>query len=175
MISIHRILGDSRISFFLFAVISSASLIMAYTAEYSYGLEPCILCLYQRVPFALVIGFAVAGLLLLQKWRYSSPVFLGLITLSFAVNSVIAAYHTGVERKWWPSFLEGCTIPQIEGSITDVLAQIQAAPMVRCDEIPWTDPVLGLSMANYNALMCAALFAAALYSAFLSSQKARQI
>jgi len=152
-----KILSDPRLALFNFGVFAAAALGMAFMAQYAYGLAPCDLCIFQRYPYALIIVLAAAGIWLYGRWKYVGPVFLGLTSLTFLANSVIAAYHTGVERKWWPSFLEGCTIPQIEGSITDVLAQIQAAPVVRCDEIPWTDPVLGLSMANYNVLFCGVL------------------
>lgn len=158
---INPVLTNSRAAFFFFGVISAVALAAVYVAEYRFGLAPCQLCVFQRIPHMIVVGLCVLGLALDGKWTKSAPVFLGLTALSFAANTVIAVYHSGVERKWWPSFLEGCTIPQIEGSITDVLAQIQAAPLVRCDEIPWTDPVIGLSMANYNAAICFALALAA--------------
>lgn len=86
---------------------------------------------------------------------------MALIGLTFSANAVIAAYHTGVERKWWKSFLEGCSTPDLSGSIDDLMARIQAAPVTTCDAIPWVDPILGLSMANYNVLFCAALAAIA--------------
>ena len=35
-------------------------------------------------------------------------------------------------------------------SPADLLAQINAAPLVRCDEIPWQ--MFGITMANLNAL-----------------------
>ncbi len=134
----------------------------ALISQYVYGLHPCILCIYQRVPYVIVIVLGLLGFALAGKKPKVGTAFLSLISLSFFANSAIAAYHTGVERKWWASFLEGCTIPEMKGDITDVLAQIQAAPIARCDEIPWTDPVLGLSMANYNVMLCFALAVLAL-------------
>jgi len=163
---IRNILQNERLVLLTLGGISAASLAMAYIAQYAYGLQPCVLCIYQRIPFALVVAFAVLGLLTGKYPR----LWLGLSALALAANSVIASYHTGVERKWWPSFLEGCTIPEMKGDITDVLAQIQAAPVVRCDEIPWTDPVLGLSMANYNVALCLAL---ALFAALACCKKMR--
>ncbi|MFA5592389.1 MAG: disulfide bond formation protein B [Micavibrio sp.] len=160
-----KILSNSRLCLFLLAVISAVALAMAYTSQYVYGMQPCNLCLYQRVPYALVILFGFAGIALSGKWSKAGPVFLGLSAMAFLANAVIAFYHTGVERKWWASFLEGCTIPSLEGNIMDVLAQIEAAPMARCDEIPWTDPVIGLSMANYNVALCLGLFAVAAIAA----------
>ncbi len=161
MNTLCNFLSNQRLALFGFATLSAAALGSAFVAQYAYGLAPCVLCIYQRIPYALVIAFAFFGIGLGAKWQKAGSVFLGLISTAFAANAVIAFYHTGVERKWWASFLEGCSIPEITGDITDVLAQIQAAPIVRCDEIPWTDPMLGLSMANYNVAACVVLAALA--------------
>lgn len=152
--------NDTRAAHFAFAVIAAGALAAAYTAQYGYGLAPCELCLYQRAPYYAVIAFAILGIVQHNK-PHMGKVFLGFTALAFAINAAIAFYHTGVERKWWPSFLEACTIPEIKGNITDVLAQIEATPAVRCDEIPWTDPWFGLSMANYNVIICLILAIAA--------------
>lgn len=162
--SFKACLGRQSGLFAALAGLSAAALAAAYTAQYVYGLDPCVLCLYQRVPFAIAIALCLAGLWLGRKGPTAGTHFLmGFTGLAFAANSVIAAYHTGVERKWWASFLEGCSFPAFKGNITDVLAQIQTAPVAFCDEIPWTDPVIGLSMANYNVLYCAGLAALAFY------------
>ncbi len=147
------LLSSHRLMLLLFAGISAAALGMAYIAQYGFGLAPCILCLYQRVPYAVIIALGIIGYVLNKHPR----VFLGLISLSFALNAVIAAYHTGVERKWWRSFLEGCSTPDLSGSIDDLMARIEAAPVTACDAIAWVDPIAGLSMANYNVIFCAVL------------------
>ena len=164
---IIRLLSNTRLMLLSMAGISAFALAMAYTAEYGFGLKPCILCLYQRIPFAVVIILGLAGAFMDMKGQKTAPVFLGLISLSFLINSIIAFYHTGVERKWWVSFLEGCATPDLSGDISALLARIQAAPAVRCDEIPWADPVLGLSMANYNVMFCLGLFVVSALSAGL--------
>ena len=62
----------------------------------------------------------------------------------------IAFYHSGVEQGWWEG-PASCAAPDITGlSPEELLAQIMAAPIVRCDEIPWE--MLGLSMATWNGL-----------------------
>ncbi len=164
MQALKNTLSNQRLSLFIFAAISAGALAIAFISQYAYGLQPCELCIYQRIPFAIVITLGVIGILLGNTKPNVGKASIALIALTFAANTVIAFYHTGVERKWWPSFLEGCTIPEMKGNITDVLAQIAATPAVRCDEIPWTDPVIGLSMANYNVLVCLALAIAALYA-----------
>lgn len=156
-----RYLSDKRLMIAFFAAISAAALGMAYIAQYGFELHPCVLCLYQRVPFWSIIGLGVIGAL----WNKYPRAFLGMISALFAANTVIAFYHTGVEQKWWRSFLEGCSTPDLSGSIDDLMARINAAPVTTCDAIPWADPVFGLSMANWNVPFCGVLALLAAYCA----------
>ena len=153
------------------ASISVASLIAAFASEAFLNLEPCILCIYQRWPYALVILFSVLGLLI--KSQLLRPM-LALSGLSFLVNSGIAFYHTGVEQKWWQSAVEGCKVDFAaltgEKSTQSMLENIMSAPTGNCAEIPWSDPILGLSMANYNVVLCLGL-AAICFASFILSKK----
>ncbi len=162
------LLSHKVFAFFSFAAISALALATAFVSQYAYGLQPCVLCIYQRWPFAVAIVLCTAGVALGRSNPRLGTALMALTGLTFLANAVIAFYHTGVERQWWASFLEGCTVPQIEGNITDVLAKLAQTPVVRCDEIPWTDPVLGLSMANYNVAVCLVLAAAAFYATTLT-------
>ncbi|HEY9164284.1 MAG TPA: disulfide bond formation protein B, partial [Magnetovibrio sp.] len=46
----------------LLAAVGAGALVMAYVAQYGFDLEPCILCLYQRIPYALVAILGFAGM-----------------------------------------------------------------------------------------------------------------
>ncbi len=137
----------------LFATLFSlVSVLGAWTFQ-SLGYQPCQLCYYQRYPHyaAVVIG----ALALAVGW----PKLAWLGALAAATTSAIGFYHTGVERKWWPGPTSCTTGTDISGlSPQDLLDQINAAPLVRCDEIPWrlSDAipwdVLDITMANLNAL-----------------------
>ena len=72
--------------------------------------------------------------------------------IAFLTNAGIAIFHSGVERKWWAG-LEGCSTPDMTGSVEDLMARIQNTAVTRCDEFSWN--LFGLSMANYNAALCA--------------------
>ena len=69
-------------------------------------------------------------------------------------------YHAGVEQGW---FASACAAPMTGGSIEDIRAQIMAAPLVRCDEVPWS--LAGLSLAGWNALVSVVVAALTLYGA----------
>ncbi len=168
---LRPLFANPQNALWFFGAVAALALGTAFIAQYVYGLAPCVLCLYQRWPYAAIIAIAVSSCFVLKKSPKAAPALLALTSLVFFLNAVIAFYHTGVERKWWPSFLEGCAVPEMKGNIADVLARIQTAPVVRCDEIPWTDPVLGWSMANYNVLFCIGLGMLALYTLKLASAK----
>ena len=132
------------------AGISLFSLMMALIAQYGFNLRPCDLCMMQRVPFVLNIALGITAYFC-KAYR---PHLIGLSGIAFLVNSVIAFFHSGVERKWWQG-LTGCSTPDMSGSIDDILKRIQETDVVRCDEIPWS--FMGLSMANYNVPFCLGL------------------
>lgn len=131
------------------------SLAAAFAAEVFFALEPCRLCITQRYPFAIGAAGAALGLMLRRRGANFHAGLSGLLSLNFLVNAGIAFYHTGVERKWWPSD-ELCRLPPVKGG-QSFIENILSAPMGRCDEIPWADPLLGLSMANYNVMLCLGL------------------
>lgn len=144
--------------------LSLSALAAAFASEAFLGLEPCVLCIYQRYPYAFAALFSLIGLLLRKRRRLASAL-LGLCALLFLGNNTIAVYHTGVELHWWESAVESCTIFQFKNENQSVLENILSAPLGRCDEIPWKDPILGLSMANYNVALCLILSLFCLYGA----------
>ena len=88
-------------------IASAGALGSAFTAQYLFGLEPCVLCIYQRWPFAIAIAIAAGALLLVRSGR-SPRWLLALAGLVFIANSAIAFYHVGVEQHWWQGTAE-CT------------------------------------------------------------------
>ena len=148
----------------LMVVIAAAALAMALLAQYVFDLQPCILCVIQRYPYGIVIVLGLLGLFIGKKSRHWAAAGLFLIGVTFLVNSGIALYHTGVEQQW-------CAVPAMAGGMDQILADIQSrTEAVRCDEIPWSDPILNLSMANYNIVFCLGLGLVAICSAVMILQ-----
>lgn len=135
----------------LASVIALAS---AYTAQFGFGLEPCVLCLWQRIPYAAAILLGIFGLIARNNNKLVA-VFVLLSALALLIGAGIAGYHVGVEERWWVSGVEGCAVSfEEEGaSAASLLDKIMQAPTVSCTEIAWRDPVLGISMAGYNAAL----------------------
>jgi disulfide bond formation protein DsbB len=131
--------------------ISIVALAGALVGQFVFDLPPCHLCILQRIPFVAVIILGLIGLF----WARSRLVMMSLSAVAFFVNSGIALYHTGIERNWW-SESSGCAVNfDFEQSAQSLMEQITSAQVESCATIPWADPILGLSMANYNVLLCA--------------------
>ena len=138
-----------RFSSLIIAQVSIGALLVAYYAEIVHQLEPCILCIYQRIPFALVIIFAFTGIFrpTLLKWIL---LFAG---IAFLVGSSIATYHVGVEQHWWESSCTGELVSKL--STTNLLQELQNKPVKPCDELEWK--LFGISMSSYNVFYSLAL------------------
>ena len=131
---------------------------MAYIAQFGFGLEPCVLCLYQRIPYALVAVLGFTGLMR----PHLSPKLLVLAALVFASGAVIAAYHVGVEQHWWAS-ATGCSGNTSKTTSTlDLIQSMQVKPPKACDAVDWT--MLGISMAGWNVLFSIVAGVASLFA-----------
>lgn len=131
---------------------SAAILLGALGFQFIGGLVPCPLCIWQRWPHLVAVVIAVLAVTL--AWRQRRA----LAALGFAamiVSTGLGIYHAGVEQGWW----EGpttCTSDAVTGkSVDQLMAEIMAAPLVRCDEIVWD--LFGITMAGWNAIISAGL------------------
>ncbi|MGZ0247419.1 MAG: disulfide bond formation protein B, partial [Alphaproteobacteria bacterium] len=103
---------------------------------------------------AIVIGL---GALLWFRGPRERIVLTWLACLTFAVGAGIALYHTGVEQHWiaGPNSCTGLGSLNQATTIEDLRQQLLDAPVVRCDEIPWS--LIGVSIAGWNAVASIAL------------------
>jgi len=126
-------------------------LAIAYYSQFFQGAEPCILCLYQRAPFAIVIILGIIGILK-PELAPKTAIVAGCI---FLVGAGIASYHVGVEQHWWASAAScGGGLPD-QVSVADFQKLLTVKSAKACDEIDWA--LFGISMATYNVAYSSAL------------------
>jgi disulfide bond formation protein DsbB len=113
------------------------------------GLVPCEMCMWQRWPHVTAIVLACIAILLRGSPPASRAVT-ALAAVAILVSGGIGVYHAGVEYHWWSGFT-ACTAPITGGSAQDIIAQIMAAPIERCDTPQWT--FHGVSLAGFNAIL----------------------
>ena len=128
--------------------VPAALLAGALGSQYIGGLYPCEMCHWQRwghyaaVALAL-LSFALRG----QPDRGRS--FVWLAALAILSSGLVGAYHAGVELGIFEGFTQCTSAARSSGA--DLLKDIMAAPLVRCDEVQFS--FLGISMAGWNAIL----------------------
>lgn len=144
-------------------IASMGALGIAYFVQYSLKAEPCILCLYQRIPY---FASGILGLLaLIISYRRIRVIEAAGVIFSF--GAAIAFYHVGVEQHWWASVVEcGNHSGDVGASTVEELRQLLIAggSVVACDQISWT--LFGISMATYNVIVSLILAIFSFYGAF---------
>jgi len=145
-------------------VASLAMLATAHAFERLLYLAPCALCYNQRQIYWAAAGIALIGVL--GVWRGANPRMLLAINLLLAVafltGAGVAAYHAGVEWKWFPAPPCAASTKGISGDLFEQLGQRIAVPS--CDDARWR--MLGLSMAGWNVLVSAGLAGLSLLATF---------
>ena len=142
-------------------VLSTATLLGAWYFEVVLKLPPCPLCLGQRLPYHIVIPLSLLMLIAALVRAPQKLIAVGFLVILAAMlcGAALAAYHAGVEWRWWPGPAD-CSGPisdfKANGSLLD---QLQSVHLVRCEEAAWR--LFGLSLAGYNVLISLVLAAIA--------------
>ena len=142
-------------------LLSAATLLGAWYFQLVLKLPPCPLCLEQRIPYYIVIPLSLLLAIAALVRAPRALVMAGLLAVAAAMlcGAALAAYHAGVEWRFWPGPTD-CS-----GPVTDfttkgpLLDQLQSIRVVRCDEAAWR--FLGISLAGYNLLISLVLAAIA--------------
>lgn len=133
--------------FFIYAfLVAFSAIVFALYYQYFEGYEPCVFCIYQRIPYGLVIFFSLICLFL----RTNSNFFQILILLFFFSSLVLSTTHFGIEQGYW-SFSTSCSSNVNEfDNIEQLRSSLMNASITKCDEILWS--YRGISMAGYNMI-----------------------
>jgi disulfide bond formation protein DsbB len=150
-------------------VLGLLTILGALGSQYFGGLQPCDLCLEQRLAYyyGLPILFAV-----LVTWnRLPLPVWyiaMAIVTAIFAWGIYMGAYHAGVEWGFWP----GPTACAGVGGEMSFESLNNMTPVIGCDAVQFR--FLGISLAGYNALISLAIVALLLVSITAQARRHRR-
>ena len=150
----------------IIAVVGVLTMAAVYYVQYVMLLAPCPLCLEQRMAFygsvplaALCSGSAPVTAPRARSARSASSS----LPPPCCGTPGLAAYHAGVEWKFWQGPTD-CSGPIDKlGSVTNMMNQLQRISLVRCDEAAWR--FFGISLAGYDALVSLGLAAVAAWGA----------
>jgi disulfide bond formation protein DsbB len=152
---------------FIALLASAVMLGAAHAIERFLLLAPCPLCYNQRQIYWA--AGALALLTILLNWRGAPPRLMSamcvLLGLVFLLGFGIASYHSLVEWKVLPAPATCAVTGQINPGtdLWDQLSRPIAVPS--CDKVLPPFPILGLSMAGWNAFASIALAVASFFAA----------
>lgn len=128
--------------------------------QYGFGLYPCTLCIYQRIPYGalIVLGLAVY----LTRNPSLSKALVLLCMLALLAELGLAGYHVGVEKGVFEG-TSSCS-PEVGGALSmeALKAMIESAPIASCKDVAGS--FMGLSIPAWNALFALSLLLLQLYS-----------
>jgi disulfide bond formation protein DsbB len=145
----------------LIAILAALAPLTAMATERWGGLNPCLLCLWQRWPYW------VAAVLALLAFPLPRRLMLALAGLAALTSGAFAVVHLGVEAKLWPSPLPGCMAPSASAgqTVDEMMASLSARPAKPCDEPTYLLPEVPVSMAGMNLAYAVAVGGLALWGA----------
>ena len=131
----------------LILIFSILSILFAFYVEYILGHKPCNLCLFQRLPYILII-FLIVLLLIFRNFERLIFLFLSIIFLS---GALLALYHFGIEQGIFSeSFV--CKGDYTDGNLNkeEILKQLKIR-QISCKDVTFT--ILGVSLATINTFV----------------------
>jgi disulfide bond formation protein DsbB len=145
------------------ALVSAAMLAVAHAFETFGGLAPCTLCYRQRDVYwgALWFGLAAFVVLRLKADPRLRQLACAVLLLIFVFGAGQAAYHAGVEWKWWPG--PAACSGGAHGVTAADMASLLNGDKIKgpsCDKAAWV--FAGLSMAGWNCVASLILAGASL-------------
>ena len=132
--------------FYLFIILLCiTSIFYAFFVEFFLEYKPCILCKYQRVPYALglIIGF-------FGFFKPSNTKICIYIFLTFLISMILSGYHVGIEQELYQSIFN-CSDDNLsileEGKLLESLSVINPD----CRNVNFA--VFGVSLATINFVL----------------------
>lgn len=145
--------------FLITALISVFSLGLALFVEHVLEIPPCVLCIYQRIPYVILI---IIGLIALYSKKCPKLYFV-LIILTISSSIAISGYHSSVER----GISAGTTLCNPDVVMPDDMSNDQIKEMLynrevaTCTKAPFR--IMMLSMTEWNCLFNIFLLGLLLY------------
>lgn len=166
-----RFFRHSGYACFAAGLFSLVSLIAAYISQYVFGLQPCVLCLYQRAPHFAAVALGIVAVALYKGFPKLHKAVALLLACCFLTGSGIAAYHTGVEQGYI-EMEKKCDEPPVD---EDMSFEEMSAALMEKEHVPCDKPAfvfLGLSMAAWNFVFS---FAVAIYLLYVIIRDRRTV
>ena len=132
-------------NFYLFILFYSLfAILFALYVEYILNYNPCILCLYQRIPYIIAIFISFIG----YNYFKNNKILI-LIAIIFSISAIISGYHLGIENNIFEEF-SGCTANYLEIIDKTELLKSLNDNVISCKDVNFR--IFGISLAGINLL-----------------------
>lgn len=147
-------------------VLGLVTIAAAWGSQVFGGLQPCELCLEQRMSYYYGLPILLAVLITWNRLPLAVwYIAMAIVTAIFVWGAYMGAFHAGVEWGFWP----GPTACTGVGETMDFNSLSNMTPVIGCDVVQFR--FLGVSLAGYNALISLAI--AALVGISIAAQMRR--
>ena len=140
-------MSDQNIKKFYIIIFSLSffSLIAALYVEYILGFKPCILCIYQRIPYAIAILISLIAFLIGNR-----NILLIILGLTFLAGILLSGYHVSIEKGIIEP-LFSCTGENIEALEKDEILKSLNNIQPDCKDVDFS--IFGVSLATLNFII----------------------
>ena len=140
-------MSDQNIKKFYIIIFSLSlfSLITALYVEYILGFKPCVLCIYQRIPYAIAILISLSAFLI--GYRNILLIILG---LTFLAGILLSGYHVSIEKGIIEP-LFSCTGENIKALEKEEILKSLNNIQPDCRDVDFS--IFGVSLATLNFII----------------------
>ena len=140
-------MSDQNIKKFYIIIFSLSffSLIAALYVEYILGFKPCILCIYQRIPYAIAILISLSAFLIGNR-----NILLIILGLTFLAGILLSGYHLSIEKGIIEP-LFSCTGENIKALEKEEILKSLNNIQPDCKDVDFS--IFGVSLATLNFII----------------------
>ena len=140
-------MSDQNIKKFYIIIftLSFFSLAAAFYIEYILGFKPCILCVYQRIPYAIAMLISLTTFFIGNK-----NILLIILGLTFLAGILLSGYHVSIEK----GFIEpifSCTGENIKALEKEEILKSLNNIQPDCKDVDFS--IFGVSLATLNFII----------------------
>ena len=140
-------MSDQNIKKFYIVIFSLSffSLIAALYVEYILGFKPCILCIYQRIPYAIAILIS-----LIAYFIGNRNILLIILGLTFFAGILLSGYHVSIEKGIIEP-LFSCTGENVKSLVKEEILKSLNNIQPDCRDVDFS--IFGVSLATLNFII----------------------
>ena len=140
-------MSDQNIKKFFIIVFATSffSLAAALYVEYVLGFKPCILCIYQRIPYAIALLIS-----LIAFFKGNKKTLLVILGLTFIASVLLSGYHVGIEKGIIEPIFS-CTGDNINALEKEEILKSLNNIQPDCKDVDFS--IFGVSLATLNFII----------------------